>query len=155
MRVPIVFFVEGKPQPAGSKRAFVIKNTGRAIVTDANPKSRDWKIDVQHAASIFRDDMEGNLFQGPILLALYFFLERPKGHYGSGKNAGVVKAAAPRYPTGKPDVLKLARGVEDALTGMIWRDDAQIVAERLFKRYAAPGEQIGVRVEIREMDESL
>jgi predicted short-subunit dehydrogenase-like oxidoreductase (DUF2520 family) len=35
-------------------------------------------------------------------------------------------------------VLKLARGVEDALTGIVWRDDAQIVVEHLEKRYGSP-----------------
>lgn len=37
-----------------------------------------------------------------------------------------------------PDVLKLARGVEDALTGIVWRDDAQIVNESLSKVVVAP-----------------
>jgi Holliday junction resolvase RusA-like endonuclease len=44
----------------------------------------------------------------------------------------------------KPDVLKLARAVEDALTGILYRDDAQIVTEVLRKRYGDPP-----RVEIR------
>ena len=44
-----------------------------------------------------------------------------------------------------PDVLKLARGVEDALTGIVWRDDAQIVNESLNKVVgaAAPGAAAG------------
>jgi Holliday junction resolvase RusA-like endonuclease len=35
-------------------------------------------------------------------------------------------------------VLKLARAVEDALTGVVWRDDAEIVAEGLAKLYGTP-----------------
>jgi len=40
-------------------------------------------------------------------------------------------------------VLKLARGVEDALSGILYMDDAQIVSERLTKLYGSPA-----RVEI-------
>jgi hypothetical protein len=34
----ITFTIFGIPQPAGSKRAFIVK--GRAIVTDANSKAK-------------------------------------------------------------------------------------------------------------------
>jgi Holliday junction resolvase RusA-like endonuclease len=59
-----------------------------------------------------------------------------------------LRASAPRYPTGRPDVLKLARACEDALTGVIWRDDAQIVVERLYKDW---GEPARVLVEIEQL----
>ena len=45
----ISFFVSGIPQPAGSKRGFYSRKINRVIITDANPKSRDWKTSVsQH-----------------------------------------------------------------------------------------------------------
>jgi Holliday junction resolvase RusA-like endonuclease len=142
----ITFRVDGKPQPAGSKRAFVLRggaNAGRAIVTDANPKSKDWKVDVKHEA---QRAYSGEPWDGPIELTLRFFAERPKSHYRSGANADKLKDSAPVFPTSKPDVLKLARGVEDAITAIIWKDDAQIVTEKLTKRYGRPG----VEIEIRE-----
>jgi Holliday junction resolvase RusA-like endonuclease len=144
------FYVHGKPQPAGSKRAFVLKggaNKGRAIITDANPKARDWKIDVQHGARLATSDWDGNLLDGPLKVAFTFFLLRPKGHYRTGKNAHLLREDAPEMPTSKPDVLKLARGTEDALTGLVWRDDAQITTELLQKRY---GTSEGVQIHITE-----
>ena len=36
----------------------------------------------------------------------------------------------------KPDVLKLARSTEDALTGLIWMDDAQVWEMQILKRYS-------------------
>jgi Holliday junction resolvase RusA-like endonuclease len=81
---------------------------------------------------------------GPLLLELTFWTPRPKGHYGSGKNAGQVRGSAPRHPTVKPDLLKLARAVEDALSGIVYRDDAQITTEILQKAYGEPA-----RCEIR------
>jgi crossover junction endodeoxyribonuclease RusA len=152
MMRPITFFVEGKPQPAGSKRAFVIRGTNRAIVTDANPKARDWKIDVQHAARAIVDEMDGNLLRGPLVLSVTFFLVRPKSHYRTGKNWNTLRDNAPEYPIGKPDVLKLARGLEDALTSLVWADDAQIVTECLKKRYARNDEMQGAEVTIAEAE---
>jgi Holliday junction resolvase RusA-like endonuclease len=50
------------------------------------------------------------------------------------------------YPISKPDVLKLARAAEDALTGIIWSDDALIVQEHLYKAYdATPGLLLSVQ----------
>lgn len=40
------------------------------------------------------------------------------------------------WPFVKPDADKLARGVCDALTGWIWKDDALVVRLIVQKRYA-------------------
>lgn len=148
----ISFFVPGIPKPAGSKRAFIIKNRQsgkqRAIVTDANPNSRDWKIDVQHVA---RSKYMGKPLLGPLILELCFYADRPKGHYGSGRNATVLKPGAPRYPLGRPDATKLTRGVEDALTGILWADDAQIVNQVIWKCYSDDAQPRGVHVRVQEI----
>lgn len=146
----ISFTCFGDAQPAGSKRAFIFnpKDGGkpRASVTDANAKSRPWKYAVAMSA---REAYCGNLLTGALKVTMTFFRPRPRGHYGSGANAGRVKASAPAYPGTKPDALKLARGVEDALSHVVYADDAQIVDEYLFKRW---GEPARVEVEIEEME---
>ena len=144
MLPPITFFVAGIPKPAGSKRGFYIAKIKRVVIVDANPNSKDWKTDVKHEAQRNYSDA---LLECPIYLKLTFFQLRPKSHYRSGKNSHLLKDSAPIYPASKPDVLKLARGVEDAITGVIWKDDAQIVDEFLKKRY---GEQPGCEIEIKE-----
>lgn len=144
----IEFTVYGKPAPAGSKRGFPIKGKGdkvRVIVTDANPRTKPWQALVKDAAW---EAYDGPVLQGPLDVTMTFWQPRPKWHYGTGRNAGVVKATAPAAPTGKPDVLKLARGVEDGLTGVLYRDDSQIVTEHLYKCY---GERPGVHVRIVEV----
>jgi crossover junction endodeoxyribonuclease RusA len=146
----ITFFVPGKPKPAGSKRAFVVKSKQsgkmRAIVTDANPQARDWKIDVQHVA---RTAYTGQPLEGPLELELSFFMERPKFHFNAKRDA--IKPTAPSYPTGKPDASKLCRGVEDALTGMLYRDDSQIVKQTVRKRYATLQYREGVQVTVTKI----
>jgi Holliday junction resolvase RusA-like endonuclease len=136
-RKPITFTVFGNSQPAGSKRAFALRKggvlTGRVAVSDANPKSRDWKEQVASAA---REAYRGELLTGPLQVILRFYRVRPNGHFGTkGLNKKGKESIA---PTSKPDVLKLARGVEDALSNVIYRDDAQIVDERIQKYWGEP-----------------
>jgi Holliday junction resolvase RusA-like endonuclease len=154
MNPTISFFVQGLPKPAGSKRAFVLKRggvyTGRAIVTDDCKKSRDWKTDVSITAKMHYGNAP--LLDGPLELTLTFYMPRPKGHFGSGRNAATLKASSQRYPQGKPDVLKLARAVEDALTGVCWIDDALICHEVLRKEYEHTRGIAGVQVQIRKME---
>lgn len=138
----ISFVVHGLPKPAGSKRAFQHKTTGRIVVTDANKNSREWKNLVADAAFQARPYSMDGLLDGPLLLSLIFMLPRPKGHMG----AKGLRPSAPRFPAVKPDLLKLARAVEDALCGIVYRDDSQIVSESLQKAYGEPA-RVHVRIE--------
>lgn len=152
----LAFSVDGTPRPAGSKRAFVprgkdgkpVMRNGRVLTTvvDANPKSKDWKTDISLAAKQLRGDLP--LLQGPLQVSFTFRLRRPKNHYRTGKNAALLKDDAPQFPICKPDALKLARAVEDALTGIVWVDDAQIVRESLWKVYVGMDEREGVDVQV-------
>ena len=111
-------------------------------MTDDNPKAADWKSDVMHAVA---DAYDGPLVEGPLALRVEFFMVRPKGHYRSGRNSHLLRDSAPQAPDVKPDLLKLTRGLEDALTGQIWKDDAQIVQEELSKNYGPkPGASVMV-----------
>lgn len=145
----IRFFVPGRAAPAGSKKAFYIKSLGRAVITDANAKAAPWRQTVKVFAF---QAYQGPLLTGPLVLDVTFLVARPKGHYGTGKNAGRIKGTAPIAPTSKPDATKLLRGTEDALTGILWGDDAQIVDQHARKRYSDhPGAIIEVRPFTLEM----
>jgi Holliday junction resolvase RusA-like endonuclease len=123
--------VFGTPQPAGSKTAGQTKG-GRLFVRDAAKKSRPWKDAVTQEAG---PAMEGReLLRGPIGLRLVFIRARPKAHYGK---RGLLPSA-PKYPTTKPDLTKYVRGVEDALRGVVWKDDSQVVSQANDKRYGSP-----------------
>lgn len=143
---PITITVLGLPKPAGSKRAFVIRGRDGSIRTRANGspivnvtddcvKSKGWKDQVARAAY---EQTIGDPLTGALFVTMTFILPRPKSHYRTGKNANTLKAIALDYPTVKPDVLKLARAAEDALTGIIYRDDAQTVELLVRKRYGSP-----------------
>lgn len=116
----IHFFVPGIAQPAGSKRALPLggKLGGRSIVVDANRKAKPWKDTVRAVAQEHRPEL---LLMEPLHVELDFVLPRPGYHY---KKDGSIKPSAPYHHFEKPDALKLARAVEDALTGVIWQDDS-------------------------------
>lgn len=140
---PITFFIPGIPKTAGSKRAFMRPGMRFPVVVDDCKQSRPWK---SHVTMVAHEalPLEFGLLTGPLKLTLAFQRTRPKGHF---KKDGSLSTEGHRnpFPTQKPDVLKLARAVEDALTQIVWADDAQIVQEVLSKVYA---DKYGVRVTI-------
>lgn len=144
MKEPISFFVAGIPKPAGSKRGFFIKKINRVVIVDACKKSGDWKTDVKFTAA---NHYSGDPLTCPLHVRFVFFTHRPQSHFRTGKNAALLRDSAPVFPASKPDVLKLSRAVEDALTGIVWKDDAQIVTELISKRYGNPGVQIEIKEE--------
>ena len=156
LEMRVAFEVWGRPQPAGSKKAFPIRRkagggwvaTGKVAVVDDNPHTKSWQAEVAScaAAAMMRAagaarggsfDPAPELLTGPLGLAVRFTLRRPKGHFGTGKNAGKVKDSAPKFPTVKPDCTKLLRAIEDACTGVVWNDDAQIVEQAVSKGYGS------------------
>lgn len=130
------FTVYGIPQPGGSKKGFIIRGKGkkdRVVITDDNEqKVKPWKNNIEIVAAELMG--ERPLYEGPLMLVVEFYIPRPKGHYG----VHGVKRSAPRYPTVRPDATKLLRPLEDALSGVLWKDDAQIVEQIVRKRYGEP-----------------
>lgn len=146
----ISFTVPGEAQPAGSKRGFPVKRANGTIgvaISDANPKSKCWQHAVRTAAL---EAYSGPVLDCPLRLTVHFVRIRPKGHFGKGKKSAVLKASAPKWPTSKPDCTKLLRGLEDALTSIVWRDDAQIVEQSVSKGYGQRPEAV---VLIEQLDQ--
>lgn len=149
----IQFRVIGRPQPGGSKRGFPVRRggilTGGTVITDTNPRAKDWAGLVIAAAFDAAGDRRDLPFTGPLSLAVEFTLARPRTHYGNGRHADRLKPSAPQYPHVRPDVTKLLRVLEDALTGVLWRDDAQIVTQLALKNYGHPE---GAHVQVRTIN---
>jgi Holliday junction resolvase RusA-like endonuclease len=134
----ITFTVYGIAQPAGSKTAGVTR-AGKVFVRDAARHGAPWR---RHVARSAAEAMNGSgLLEGALEVSVIFTVPRPKGHYG----AKGLRPSAPAHPTVRPDVTKLLRAVEDACTGIVWRDDSQIVAQHAYKEYGEPA-KVDVRV---------
>lgn len=131
------FSVAGTPRPQGSKRVV------RGRLLEASRHVAAWREAVRQAATeAMPDGYEPH--DGQVEVSLVFLMPRPKGHVG----ARGLRPSAPTSPLGRPDVDKLARAVLDALTGVIFRDDSQVVLLTASKEYAAPdiGGEPGVHI---------
>jgi len=143
----VSFFVPGLPAAAGSKRGFVNKKTGGVIITDANKKSKPWQAQVRAVAAA--EMGEAPLMQGALALIVVFTLPRPKSHFGTGRNASVLKESAPFFHTSAPDSTKLTRAIEDAMSKVVWIDDC-LVAEQLIRKVY--GDRPGALITVRRME---
>jgi crossover junction endodeoxyribonuclease RusA len=114
--VPIV------AQPQGSSSAYIVG--GRAIVTSANKKLKPFRKTIAEYAAKAAAGIGPIEKHKRIHCYIHFNFERPKS----------VKR---KYHVVKPDIDKLARGVFDALTGVLWHDDAQVDMLDCQKRYAS------------------
>lgn len=150
MKLICSFFISGHPMPAGSKKYIgQNKKTGRALVVDqSGAKGKKWREICQLTG---KKNYQGELITAPILLKTRIHLSRPQGHYGKRG----IKPSSPIWPTVKPDLLKLMRSIEDALTGIIWKDDSQIVREEITKRYSDVPENEGCRIWVYTYDQIL
>jgi Holliday junction resolvase RusA-like endonuclease len=139
----ITFEVPGVPQPQGSTKSF--RRGTKIVTTSDNPRLRPWRDALCWHA---REALGGHpRFEGPVVVSAVFWLPRPAGHFGSGRNAGHLRPSAPTSPTVPPDLDKLVRAALDALSEAgVWRDDAQVVGfGEVAKRYSdKPGACIAV-----------
>lgn len=88
-------------------------------------------------------------FTKAVALELEFIFTRPKSHFGTGRNSGVLKPSAPEFHTKRPDLDNLIKFVEDALNGVFYTDDRQIMYVGATKTY---GEYSCVRIGIWETE---
>ncbi len=101
-----------------------------------------WEVRQQH---------DGKLLEGALSMDLEFVFIRPKGHYGTGRNAGVLKKSAPEHHIKKPDNDNLQKFVKDCLNGEAYGDDCQVVFVSAKKRYVDSGESPCTLIRIFEI----
>lgn len=126
----VELFVTGLPVAQPRPRATSFGGKARMY----NPgTSNQWKACVIHEIKEHAGTFPAGV---AVRCDLTFYLPRPKAHFGSGKNAAVLKASAPAHPTGKPDRDNLDKAVCDAITAArVWHDDKQVTDGRIRKRY--------------------
>ncbi|MCI3277468.1 RusA family crossover junction endodeoxyribonuclease [Streptomyces cylindrosporus] len=131
-RLALTITVHGTPGPQGSKT----RNAAGALY-ESSAKVKPWREAVKSAAlDKLVLDTEWQPLREAVRLEVVFTLGRPKSHFGTGKNAGLVKPSAPRFPTGKPDTDKLLRSTQDALKDAgVLLDDSVVTDTVAAKRY--------------------
>jgi len=138
----IAFSVLGIPVPQGSKKVMLNYRTGKPIMLDVSNRLKPWRQEVAWMAQEAMQKAGAEMVDsGPVILECDFYFQRPKSNRKTNP-----------YKDTKPDYDKLVRSIGDALTGICYRDDAQIAVATITKRYRKnPG--VDIRVFIAEDSE--
>ena len=134
----IAFSVRGEIAPKGSLRArpWRTKDGSRSGIAMVPSSGRVRSSQALVADRLSAVMAEGNLraIEGPVSVTLTFYRRKPKSY-------PKLKAS---WPVTKPDIDKQARLVLDALTGIAFRDDAQVVRLVAEKQWGEPGVDVCV-----------
>lgn len=120
-KTSVYLTVAGRPAPQGSKSAFIVN--GKVNLVEQSKRLPAYRKAiaaecVKQATNWIRYD------HAPIAVSINFTLKPPKKHG--------------EYPVAPPDIDKLCRSVLDGITqsGVIWRDDSQVVVLKATKTYS-------------------
>lgn len=80
-----------------------------------------------------RQHYEGKPLTGPLRVTLRFYRQVQKS---VSKTEHDLRIRDKKRPIVKPDVSNYVKSTEDALNGILWKDDAQIVIEGSEKHYS-------------------
>ena len=147
MTTRVSFEVLGTPAPKGSSRAMFNRKTGKPFTFKGGSPVTAVKLDTWDgvvragATNAVGSPQSPPFVRVALRIEVHFRICRRGGDWGSGKNAGKLKPSASRYPSGKPDIDKLARSTLDSMTGIVFDDDSRVVALILTKSWAVPGNE--------------
>lgn len=128
MTNPIIIRITGHPVPQGRPRMAVV--AGHAMAYKP-AKSRRWEQDARLVARQVMGTRKP--LTGCLQMTLIVYLVPPQS-WPDWKRAAALGHQI--RPTGKPDLSNFLKAAEDALNGVAWGDDAQIVYVVAGKFYA-------------------
>jgi Holliday junction resolvase RusA-like endonuclease len=99
--------------------------------------SRDWKRTVLDRVASWVNENNFAPFEAELRMQLIFRLPRPKS---------LPKKVV--FHTLRPDADNLAKAVKDAMKGIVYRDDSQVVFLAIEKKYAEHAQQTGVEIHL-------
>lgn len=140
----IALTIYGTPTAQGRPR--ITTQGGHARAYDP-AKSREYKEYVRNTAIAALNQVGCNApLEGALTLSVRVYREIPKSF--SKKKVEQAESGEIR-PTTKPDVSNYIKGIEDALNGVCWHDDSQIVAyKEPFGKYYSATPRVEIEVEV-------
>lgn len=141
----IVLTVDGRPVGKGRPRF----GNGR-VFTDKRTESAENRVILA-----WQQAGKPRLPDGPIAFLVTQAVRRPKSHW---KRDGTLSAAGERaqHPAGrKPDFDNALKLLADALNGLAYRDDVDVVHSWYVRRWANPGEHEHTVLVLRPMAQTL
>ncbi|KKM27567.1 hypothetical protein LCGC14_1573400 [marine sediment metagenome] len=112
-------FISGHPRPKGSWTPVQTKQGIK--FRPASNKTAEWCKSAKEQLVVL---WGGPVLDGPIRVKLEFLVPR-------------LKTVVRRYPTGarEGDIDKLMRSILDAMTGVVYKDDSQVIRSILEQNY--------------------
>lgn len=143
----VEFFVPGLPVAQPRQRSRVRKKKGGASFvqnyTPADSPVNAFKAAVKLVAASAWD---GAPIDGPVLMDIDFVFPRPRTMVWKTKDMPRLRHSK------KPDRDNLEKSVMDALSGLLWIDDAQVCDGSIRKFIASADEKPGVKIRIVELE---
>lgn len=141
----ILLIVPAIPVAQPRQRHRVMNIGGHAVAKNYLPQKSPvnaYKASIQHA---LHEAYQGPPLEGPLSVTMVFVMPRP------GNRIWKKRAMPRELCVKKPDVDNLYKSSADALTGLAFRDDAQIVQATVEKWIAAGDEAAHVRIRITQL----
>lgn len=123
----IAFTVPG--EPVGKGRPRFVRATGRTYTPEKTANYETlvkWEYDRTAHGRSFEGDSQ-------LCMRIIAYFQPPKS---AGKKRLAAMLDGAERPTKKPDADNILKAVADALNGLAYRDDSQIVYAEVYKRYA-------------------
>lgn len=138
----VTFKVPGKPQGKGRPRFSVGRNGKHIVRSDSKTSDYESLIAMCYVQQIGKSK---RMHEGPLLVTLEADYEIPKS-WSKQKHQDALSGQI--LPTVKPDLDNVIKCL-DALNGIAWHDDAQIIGIIARKRYSETG-QLQIAIEEAE-----
>ena len=138
----VTFTVAGHPVTQGSKQAIRRRDGRISMIESGGDRLTQWRHAINDEARHVTNG--GSPVAGPVAIEAHFTIPKP--------------ASAPKrrrtWPikTRSGDLDKLARAALDAMTGVIYDDDAQVVDLHVTKDWADPDRPPGVTITVTTGD---
>jgi Holliday junction resolvase RusA-like endonuclease len=117
------------PKTPHAQRRVRFTKMGRTY--SPNVAEEQWAI--QHIIEQLPEDFE--IITGPVAVFIVASFERPKSHYGTGRNAGKLKKSAPKHCMNSKDFDNIGKHICDSMNKLVYKDDRQIVDGQIVKRW--------------------
>lgn len=113
--------IPGSPIGQGRPKFSTINGHPKAYDPE---KSRNYKAYVRMLATQAMKDSGFTMIEGPCVLRIDAYFEVPKSKSKRFREAALLDQ---ERPTKKPDADNIVKAIQDALNGLVYKDDAYIV----------------------------
>lgn len=126
------FIIPGRIGGKGRPRGFI---RGGKVAMYTPKQTVSDEATVRQFAHVAMVTARASMLAGPLSMRIQVFRDYPASWSKARK-------AQARYITGKPDCDNTAKLVADALNGIVYRDDSEIAALNIVRRYRSGAEEV-------------